>query len=162
MGTDGLIQRLRNEFTAMPGLRLTEAQVLRLCATDACQAAPALRTLVSAGFLRLTDDGTYMRADVFTRPPDVEPARSPKRVTRPSWRRILCLVELDKRDALSASAHAAQRYATTLAVTHRARVTALHVIPRPPRRGTLARADAVPAAADDQEPSVAAVTERLR
>jgi len=50
------------------------------------------------------------------------------------WRRILCLVEFDDHDyhTVTAASHSALSYATTLAVTHRARVTALHVVPTLP------------------------------
>jgi len=53
----------------MPGLRLTETQVRRLCTSDAQTAASALRALVSAGFLTVMDDGSYVRTDVFRRRP---------------------------------------------------------------------------------------------
>lgn len=58
------MRRLRDEFTAMPGLRLSEAQVQRLCDVSAPTSASALRALVSAGFLRELDDGSYRRTDV--------------------------------------------------------------------------------------------------
>jgi len=58
-----LIRRLREEFTALPGLRLNEKQVQRLCTVNAPTAAAALRALVSAGLLRAHDDGTYRRAE---------------------------------------------------------------------------------------------------
>jgi nucleotide-binding universal stress UspA family protein len=63
------------------------------------------------------------------------------------WRRILCLIDLgnESGSALSSAAHSALRYATTLAVTHRARVTALQVISQP-----------------SSEPSLASVTDVLR
>ena len=62
-----LIHRLRDEFTAMPGLCLTEAQVQRLCTTDASTATSALRALVSAGFLTMMQDGAYARTDICRR-----------------------------------------------------------------------------------------------
>jgi len=58
-----LIRRLRDEFTEMPGLGLSEEQVQRLCGVSASTAASALRALVSAGFLRPLEDGSYRRAD---------------------------------------------------------------------------------------------------
>lgn len=58
-----LIGRLRDEYTAMPGLRLTEEQVQRLCHVNASTSASALRALVSAGFLQPAADGRYRRAD---------------------------------------------------------------------------------------------------
>jgi hypothetical protein len=62
-----LIHRLRDEFTAMPGLCLTEPQVQRLCTADAATAASALRALVSAGFLTVMADGAYARTDILRR-----------------------------------------------------------------------------------------------
>src|SRR4051812_17503103 len=133
MGVPRLTRRLHDEFTAMPGLRLTSAQVRRLCAADAWTTASALRSLVSAGFLTVTPDGQYARTDIVA---GRSAARSGLRrqaisTARIAWRRIVCLVEFEStsRDALSAGSHAALRYATALATTHRARVTALHVIP---------------------------------
>ena len=64
MGIVNVIRRLRDEFTALPGLRLTEAQVERLCAADAASVASALCALVSAGFLQLMPDGSFARAEL--------------------------------------------------------------------------------------------------
>ena len=54
-------ERLRAEFLEMPGLRLTAAQVERLCGVERriCQAV--LDALVDAKFLRMSADGTYTR-----------------------------------------------------------------------------------------------------
>jgi len=147
MGVVELIRRLRDEFTAMPGLQLTEAQVERLCSTDALTSASALRALVSAGFLTPMADGSYGRTDILRGRPGARAAQRRMSAAQPAWHRILCLVELENggRGPLSAAAHAALRYATTLAVTHRARVTALHVVTRP-----------------SPQPSLTAVTEELR
>jgi nucleotide-binding universal stress UspA family protein len=113
----------------MPGLRLTEAQVQRLCDVNTATSASALRALVSAGFLRSLEDGSYRRADLA---PDF--GSHPSSDAEAPWRRILCLVEFedDRRDALTAASYSALGYATTLGVTHRARVTALHLVPRLP------------------------------
>ena len=120
----------------MPGLRLTKAQVERLCTADGFTSASALRALVSAGFLTPMADGSYGRTDIVAGSPEV-PRRHPRAgAPLSAWRRILCLVELEKegRGPLSAAAYSALRYATTLAVTHRARITALQVVtpPSPP------------------------------
>ena len=120
----------------MPGLRLTKAQVERLCTADGFTSASALRALVSAGFLTPMADGSYGRTDIVAGSPEV-PRPQPHAGTPPSaWRRILCLVELEKEDRgpLSTAAYSALRYATTLGVTHRARITALQVVtpPSPP------------------------------
>ena len=126
----GLIRRLRDEFTVMPGLRLTEPQVNRLCDVSAATSASALRALVSAGFLRPLEDGSYRRADLA---PGIGSHSASDAMEAP-WRRILCLVEFedDRRDSLTAASYSALGYATTLGVTHRARVTALHLVPRLP------------------------------
>ena len=68
MGILRVIQRLRDEFTAMPGLKLTSAQVARLCSVDRSLAASALCALVSAGFLSPLSHGRYGRADLRGRP----------------------------------------------------------------------------------------------
>jgi len=134
MNVVALIRRLRDEFTAMPGLRLTEAQVRRLCDVSASISASALRALVSAGFLCALEDGSYRRADMAI---GVNTRSTSDEVEAP-WRRILCLVEFEdaSRNSLTAASHSAVSYATTLAVTHRARVTALHLVPSLPTRDT--------------------------
>ena len=114
----------------MPGLRLTEGQVQRLYDVTAPASASALRALVSTGFLRALEDGSYQRADIAIN----SGTRSTSGGTEAPWRRILCLVEFedDCRGSLTAASHSALCYATTLGVTHRARVTALHLTPEPP------------------------------
>jgi hypothetical protein len=79
MGIVTVIRRLRDEFTALPGLRLTEAQVERLCAADGSSVAPALCALVSAGFLQAMPDGSFVRTDVAADLPlrDVRQASEP-------------------------------------------------------------------------------------
>jgi nucleotide-binding universal stress UspA family protein len=130
MTSVALIQRLRDEYTEMPGLRLTAEQVQRLCDANASTTASALRALVNAGFLRPLEDGSYRRTDLVSH----SGARSTSGAMEAPWRRILCLVEFedDRRDSLTAASHSALSYATTLGVTHRARVTALHLVPRLP------------------------------
>lgn len=114
----------------MPGLRLNEAQVQRLCDVGPSTSASALRALVSAGFLCALEDGSYRRADVAV---GVN-TRSTSDEVEPPWRRIICLVEFedDSHHSLTAASHSALAYATALAVTHRARVTALHLVPSLP------------------------------
>lgn len=114
----------------MPGLRLTEEQVQRLCDVSASTSASALRALVSAGFLHSADDGGYHRADVQFH----SRSRSMSGEVNPPWRRILCLVEFenDGGGSLTAASHSALGYATALAGTHRTRVTVLHLVPKLP------------------------------
>ena len=130
-----LIRRLRDEFTAMPGLRLTTAQVERLADCDASTSASALHALVSAGFLKPLPDGSYGRADIASSAPGNTSMRERAAILPSPWRRLLCLVDRDgSGSGLSTAARSALRYATTLAVTHRARITALQVIPEPVSR----------------------------
>jgi nucleotide-binding universal stress UspA family protein len=128
-----LIRRLRDEYTSLPGLRLTEWQVERLFTVDAPTSAAALHALVSAGFLRPLKNGGYGRSDVALDAASEPLVRERARTLPSPWRRILCLVDLDYQSGatLTSAAHSALRYATTLAVTHRARVTALQVVTPP-------------------------------
>jgi hypothetical protein len=56
-----VINRLRDEFLEMPCLRLTSAQVQRLCTIDPAICQSVLDSLVHEGFLRVTRDGQYAR-----------------------------------------------------------------------------------------------------
>jgi len=75
------VERLRAEFLEMPGLRLTSAQVERLCGVDRTICKAVLDALVDAKFLRVARDGTYTRLTEgeATRSPyaKVEHARPP-------------------------------------------------------------------------------------
>jgi len=53
--------RIQIEFIEMPGLKLTLAQVARLCGlpSDVCEAAVSL--LVTGGFLATARDGSFLR-----------------------------------------------------------------------------------------------------
>jgi nucleotide-binding universal stress UspA family protein len=121
-----LIRRLRDEFTSMPGLRLTAEQAQRLCHESESTCTSALRALVSAGFLCVLEDGSYRRTDIAT---GLEP-HSTSTAGKPPWHRILCLVEFEGDDLnfMTAASHAALRHATALGVKHRARVTALRLV----------------------------------
>ena len=74
-------ERLRAEFLEMPGLRLTAAQVARLCGVERTICQTVLDALVAAKFLRVSADGTYTRlidgSIPHTRPatPDQAPAQ---------------------------------------------------------------------------------------
>ena len=50
------LRRIESEFSAMPGLKLTAAQVNRLCdlPTDVCESA--LQALTRSGFLQVSGD----------------------------------------------------------------------------------------------------------
>jgi hypothetical protein len=61
--SDELLQRIRGEFLEMPGLRLTESQARRLWGLDADACLAAISTLVTAGFLFRTREGSVMRLD---------------------------------------------------------------------------------------------------
>jgi hypothetical protein len=54
------LSRIETEFAAMPGLKLTAAQVNRLCnmPTDVCESA--LQVLTRSGFLQVSG-GTFLR-----------------------------------------------------------------------------------------------------
>ena len=80
-----VIRRLRDEFSALPGLRLTQAQVERLCAADESTVASALCALVSAGFLDPLADGSFGRTEIRA---DVGPRHTRSR-TEPAGQRIL-------------------------------------------------------------------------
>ena len=125
-------RHLRDEFTAMPGLRLTSAQARRLCTADAWTTTSALRSLVGAGFLTVLSDGQYARTDIVAgRLASRSTFQSQATSIAPAVRRrVVCLVEFENasRDALSPGSQAALRYATTLALTNRVRVTVLHRI----------------------------------
>ena len=54
-------RRIYSEYLEMPGLRLTCAQAQRLWGIEAAACAEALAALVSAGFLRCTDNGQFVR-----------------------------------------------------------------------------------------------------
>jgi DNA-binding IclR family transcriptional regulator len=55
------LERIRGEFLEMPGLRVTRAQVQRLCGIDESTCRTVLDSLVELKFLRLNPDGTYAR-----------------------------------------------------------------------------------------------------
>jgi hypothetical protein len=58
-----LVERVRREFAALPGLRLTEAQVRRLWSLDPSMSGSVLKRLVDAAYLHVTPSGVYVRAD---------------------------------------------------------------------------------------------------
>jgi hypothetical protein len=58
---DEATQRIRAEYAEMPGMRLTTAQVQRLCGIDPVLCSGALDRLVRERFLCANGDGTYSR-----------------------------------------------------------------------------------------------------
>lgn len=58
---EDLLDRIRGEYLALPGLRLTPPQARRLWGLDEQQCAELLNRLVDAGFLDATADGRYAR-----------------------------------------------------------------------------------------------------
>jgi hypothetical protein len=54
-----LIERVRSEFADMPGMRLTVAQVQRLCGVEELVCTAVLDTLVESRVLCRNSDGTY-------------------------------------------------------------------------------------------------------
>jgi hypothetical protein len=65
-----LIDRLRSEYTELPSLRLTAAQIRRMCDVDPLLCEAVLGALVEVGFLRRRGDGMYVRG-----PTDLTAAR---------------------------------------------------------------------------------------
>jgi hypothetical protein len=65
---------IRAEYRDSPGLRLTQAQIQRLCRLDADACEAALGELVSAGALRRVPSGAYVRADAGNEVPSPEAA----------------------------------------------------------------------------------------
>jgi DNA-binding IclR family transcriptional regulator len=55
------LTRLRAEYLEMPGLRLTQEQVQRLCGLERTVCERVLDALVDARFLYRKADGTYAR-----------------------------------------------------------------------------------------------------
>jgi hypothetical protein len=62
MENHSLVERVRNEFIEMPGLRLTPAQAARLWGMDQSSCHSVISTLVTAAFLRWTPTGMVVRA----------------------------------------------------------------------------------------------------
>ena len=58
---DDVVSRLRAEYLEMPGLRLTSAQVQRLCGIEGTLCHLLLESLVDAKFLCVSSDGHYAR-----------------------------------------------------------------------------------------------------
>jgi hypothetical protein len=60
VSTTRLIQRIREEYVAMPGLKLTREQACRLWGVGHETCTAALDTLLAEGFLHQTGTGKYV------------------------------------------------------------------------------------------------------
>ena len=60
---DVVVRRVQEEFTEMPGLRLTPAQATRLWGLESDTCRAVIDTLVQAAFLRWTPAGLVTRAE---------------------------------------------------------------------------------------------------
>jgi hypothetical protein len=58
--TTRLVERIREEYVAMPGLKLTREQACRLWGAGRETCAAALEVLVAEGFLHQTGTGNYV------------------------------------------------------------------------------------------------------
>jgi hypothetical protein len=75
---DDILRRVRGEFIEMPGLRLTEAQAVRLWGLDPAFCRKLLTVLVDAKFLFRTPSGAFMRVDLG-KPLHAGPRGTPKK-----------------------------------------------------------------------------------
>jgi len=55
-----LSDRIRHEFTELPGLKITMAQACRLWSADEALCGQALAALIDEGFLRQTPSGAFI------------------------------------------------------------------------------------------------------
>lgn len=62
VAVDEALKRVKSEYLAMPGLRLTSAQAQRLWGLDRESCAALFGALVDARFLNRTRDGAFVRA----------------------------------------------------------------------------------------------------
>lgn len=58
-----LVDRVRGEFTEMPGLQLTVPQAARLLGIEQNACRDVIETLVASSFLRRTPEGMIVRAE---------------------------------------------------------------------------------------------------
>ena len=58
------LQLVRAEYLEIPGLQLTHKQVERLWGLDTATSQALIDLLLDAGFLRQTQTGAYVRADL--------------------------------------------------------------------------------------------------
>ena len=62
VSADHSLERLREEYESLPGMRLTLPQVARLLAVDRAHAAQALEQLEAEGLLLRIAGGAYRRS----------------------------------------------------------------------------------------------------
>ena len=62
------LTRIRADYLEMPGMRLTAAQVQRLCGIDGAKCQRVLDALVETKFLYMSPDGRYARVMESSRP----------------------------------------------------------------------------------------------
>lgn len=75
---EGLVARIRAEYGEMPGLRLTVSQAARLWQMDAGACEAVLQALVAEGFLKRTDDGSFITVPTTSKRP--KPSTPPSRL----------------------------------------------------------------------------------
>lgn len=63
MEVDAVVNRIRNEFIEMPGLRLTVRQAARLWGLEASACENVIDVLLRAAFLRWTPAGMVARVE---------------------------------------------------------------------------------------------------
>lgn len=61
---DEILELIRREYVALPGLRLTEEQVCRIWNLERADCQRLLQTLVDSRVLACEPDGRYVRADL--------------------------------------------------------------------------------------------------
>lgn len=61
---DELLELIRREYRALPGLRLTEAQICRIWGLERADCRRLMRALLDSRDLTCEPDGRYVRADL--------------------------------------------------------------------------------------------------
>ena len=86
MPYNAMLTRIRAEYREMPGLRLTVAQVRRLCGVERALCQRVLDALVDEKFLCVKSDGAYTR---MTGGGDIPRPRAAKAYLGPERRRFV-------------------------------------------------------------------------
>jgi nucleotide-binding universal stress UspA family protein len=126
MSVTELIERIRAEYVAGPGLRLTETEAQRMWATDAATCAAAFGALERAGYLKYISNGRYARSDASALDGNLPPPFSA----------IVCLVESEPEqpETLSKPSQQALRQAASLALGNGGQLTVVYVVAALPRQ----------------------------